>query len=214
MSDSTSKPFISLDTRFPGIVSLFFFDKQVAKDLSKMAQDMMRRTPGGVGAHRRTLTPGDRELIAAYVSKGNECQFCYRSHKACAQEMNNASMVNQVVENHDFRNISPKMAALLDLAEGVRSLNRAKLPELVNAAKQWEATDQDIHDTVFISAFFNMCNRYVDGLGTTFEPGQEIEGGKGLAKYGYLMTIRRFFGQVLPSLFSGKRSIDSVSTVR
>ena len=194
--------FIKLDTRFPGIVSLFMFDKQVAKDLSKMAQDMMRREPGGSGAHERTLTSGDRELIAAYVSKGNECQFCYRSHMACAKEMNDPSMVSQVVEEDNLMHVSIKMESLLKLAEGVRTLNRAQLPELAADAKEAGATDQDIHDTVFISAFFNMCNRYVDGLGTTFEPGQEVEGGKGLAKYGYLMTIRRFFSQVLPTLWS------------
>ena len=198
-------PFIKLDTRFPGIVSLFMFDKKVAKNLSNMAQDMMRREPGGSGATRRTLTSGDRELIAAYVSKGNECQFCYRSHKACAQELNDPSMVNQVVEQGIMKNTSAKLESLLYLAEAVRTLDRAQLPNLVEDAKDLGATDQDIHDTVFISSFFNMCNRYVDGLGTTFEAGQEIEGGRGLAKYGYLMTVRRFFAQVLPVLW-GKRN--------
>jgi hypothetical protein len=37
-------------------------------------------------------------------------------------------------------------------------------------------------------------------LGTTFQPGEEVEGGKGLAKYGYLMTLRRLFGDIIPKM--------------
>jgi uncharacterized peroxidase-related enzyme len=211
MNDSTKKPFISLDTRFPGIVSLFVFDRKVAKNLSAMAQDMMRRPAVLKGKHKTSLTPADRELIAAYVSKGNDCQFCYRSHMACAEVLqyqqrgpDAAMMVAEVVEDEEFQNLSPKMQALLTYSEGVRLLDRDSLHALVTEAREHGATDQDLHDTAFITAFFSMCNRYVDGLATTFEPGQEVEGGKGLADYGYLMTIRRFFKQVLPILLGSK----------
>jgi hypothetical protein len=76
---------------------------------------------------------------------------------------------------------------------------------MVQECKEWGATDSEIHDTVFIASFFNMCNRYVDGLGTTFKPEEAVEGGKGLAKYGYLMSVRRFFGEILPKLWRGIR---------
>ncbi len=38
--------------------------------------------------------------------------------------------------------------------------------EQIETAKEAEATDIEIHDTVLIAAAFCMFNRYVDGLGT------------------------------------------------
>lgn len=193
-----NKPYIQLDQNYPGIVSLFMYDKGVAKHLSAMAQELMRRPS--------TLTVGERELIAAFASRINECQFCYRSHKACAEETNDPELVNEFLEGQNSEILSTKMQALMGIVVHVGFLNRTELPGAIEHAKSVGATEQEIHDTVAITAFFNMCNRYVDGLGTTFVPGEEIEGGKSLAKYGYLMTIRRFVGEILPKILGGKKS--------
>lgn len=197
-----NKPFIKLDENFPGIVSLFMYDKGMAKHLSGMAQELMRRPS--------TLTVGERELIAAFASRVNECQFCYRSHKSCAFETYaRPDHVVEFLERENSEVLSPKLQALMVIVAHVCYLNRDDLPETISYAKSLGATDQEIHDTVAITAFFNMCNRYVDGLGTTYKPGEEIEGGKSLAKYGYLMTVRRFVGEILPQMFSKKKSMAS-----
>lgn len=193
-------PFIKLDQRFPGIVSLFMFDKGFAKHLSGMAQEIMRRPS--------TLSVGERELIAAYVSRINECEFCYRSHKACAEELINPKLVDDIVERGDYDSslLSKKMLHLLMLANCIQAgpgdhSGRWSCRQMhLERARDQGATDQEIHDTVAIAAFFSLCNRYVDGLGTTFKPGEEVEGGKGLAKYGYLMTLRRLFGDIIPKM--------------
>lgn len=189
-------PHIKLDQRFPGIVSLFMYDKGMAKTLSAMAQELMRRPS--------PLSEGERELIAAYASKVNECQFCYRSHASCAAEYLGDYVVDMAIHEGYVEGLNDRLRHLCYLAGMVTLLQRDKIAELVVKLKDMGVSDQEIHDTVAIAAFFNMCNRYVDGLATTFEPGEEIQGGKSLAKYGYLMSIRRFFGEVLPSLFSKK----------
>lgn len=194
-------PFIKLNQKFPGIVSLFMFDKGFAKHLSGMAQEIMRRPS--------SLSTGERELIAAYVSRINECQFCYRSHKACAEELIDPKLVDDIVERGDYDSklLTPKMLHLLMLSNCIQAgpsdhSGRWGMRQMhIERARDVGATDQEIHDTVAIAAFFSLCNRYVDGLGTTFVPGEEVEGGIGLAKYGYLMTIRRFFGQIVPVIF-------------
>lgn len=187
------KPYISLNEKFPGIVSLFMYDNKIAKRLTALGQEIMRRTDG--------LSPGDRELIAAFVSRRNDCEFCYRSHEEAAAELGNPSVVHQVIDDEVEDNLPAKMRALLMLAENVRKLDRSKLEESIAHARHWDATEQEIHDTVFIASFFSMCNRYVDGLGTTFKKGEPEKGGHGLAKYGYTMGVRRFFREVLPTLF-------------
>jgi len=191
-----NKPYIKLDEKYPGIVSLFMFDKGVSKHLSGMAQEIMRRPA--------TLSVGERELIAAFVSKLNNCEFCYRSHSSCAFEtLTRPEWVLEVINEEYVEGLPMKLRALLCIAADVQDLDRGHLPISVEGAKEQGATDQEIHDTVLVASFFCMCNRYVDGLGTTFKPGEEVEGGKSLAKYGYLMTIRRFFGEILPKLFRG-----------
>lgn len=61
-------------------------------------------------------------------------------------------------------------------------------PEQIEAAKAQGATEKEIHDTVLISALFCMCNRYVDGLGTSAPPDRQfyIDRGKMRAEEGYL----------------------------
>lgn len=190
-----NKPYIKLDQDFPGIVSLFMYDRDTAGNLSAMAETIMRRERSG-------LSQGQRELIAAFVSRANECQFCYRSHSSCAKEYLGEELVDEVIEHINPGAVPPKMRALLSLAAYVTTLNREGIAHAVEAAKEYQASDEEIHDTVLVAAFFNMCNRYVDGLGTTFRSNEPEEGGRSLAQYGYKMGVRRFIREVLPKMWA------------
>ena len=187
-------PHIQLDTKYPGIVSLFMYDRKLAKKLSAMAEELMRQ-PG-------PLDVGMREMIAAYSSKLNECQFCYQSHASCAAEFLGDYVADMAIHEGYVELLEEKPRHLLYLAGMVTLLKRDKIAEVVAKLKTLGTTDQEIHDTVAIASFFNMCNRYVDGLATTYQPGEEVQGGRSLAKYGYLMSIRRFFGEIVPSWFN------------
>ncbi len=189
------KPYIKLDQNFPGIVSLFMYDQENAKNLSAMAETILRRERSG-------LSIGFRELIAAFVSECNECQFCYRSHAACAKEYLGQELVDEVCERMNAEALPPKYQALLALAASVTFLKRDDIAICVERCKEFQASDEEIHDTVLVTAFFNMCNRYVDGLGTTFKANEPEEGGKSLKKYGYIFGVRRFVGEVLPKMWA------------
>lgn len=148
------------ETRFPGIIGLMTFRPQTAGPLNQLAEVLLR------GEH--SLTAGERELIAAYVSGLNECEFCRDSHSAfaAAQLEPGMSLVLDVRTNPELAAISPKLKALLKIAGAVREDGRKVTTELVDAARAEGATDVEIHDTVLIAAAFCMFNRYVDGLGT------------------------------------------------
>jgi len=189
------KPYIKLDQDFPGIVSLFMFDRETAKNLTAMGQTIMRRERNG-------LSPGQRELIAAFTSKLNECKFCCDSHSSCAEQYLGAELVDEVVRQCNVEVLPMRMRALLCVSACVQGLDREQLPKCIEDAKAQGASDEEIHDTVLVTAFFCMCNRYVDGLGTTFRPGEPEEGGRSLVTYGYTMGVRRFFREVLPKMWS------------
>jgi uncharacterized peroxidase-related enzyme len=148
------------EAQFPGITGPMRYRPETAKPLNELAEVLLR------GPH--SLTPGERELIAAYVSGRNECKFCCASHSAfaAAQLDGGMAVVDQVHLDVTQASVSPKLRALLQIAAAVQVDGRTVTPGLIAAARLEGATDLEIHDTILIAAAFCMYNRYVDGLGT------------------------------------------------
>jgi uncharacterized peroxidase-related enzyme len=146
------------ETLFPGINGPMRFRPETAEPLNMLAERLLRGPS--------SLTAGERELIAAYVSGLNECNFCCSSHSAFAAAQLDAGMdlVDQVRADLDSAPVSAKLRALLRIAAAVRDDGRKVTTALVDAARAEGATDVEIHDTVLIAAAFCMYNRYVDGL--------------------------------------------------
>ncbi|GAA4568635.1 carboxymuconolactone decarboxylase family protein [Micromonospora coerulea] len=168
--------------RHPGIRGLNRFRPETAGPLNALAETLLR-------APHPTLSPGERELIAAYVSGLNDCEFCSASHSATAAAQLPAGMplVEQVRADLDAAPIDPKLRALLRIAAAVRRSGRDVTPELVEAARAAGATDLELHDVVLIAAAFCMYNRYVDGLAafTPDDPRAYEMGARHLVEHGY-----------------------------
>lgn len=169
------------ERRYPGINGLMRFRPETARPLGDLA-DVLLRSPN-------SLTPGERELIAAYVSGLNECDFCAGSHSAfaAAQLPEGMPLVDQVRADLDAAPVSAKLRALLRIAAAVREDGRRVTPELVAAARADGATDVELHDTVLIAAAFCMFNRYVDGLGTVLpdDPAAFTASAQRIVEHGY-----------------------------
>ena len=151
---------IQLPENEPGIIGLLIAYRGTEKPLDDLANVLM------VGPS--SLSRAERELIAAYVSAGNECRFCAGAHAAVARQLHaeTPEVVNDVLSSVSTAGIGEKMQALLVIAEKVRRDGRLVTAEDVERARQAGADDQAIHDTVLIAAMFCMFNRYVDGLAT------------------------------------------------
>jgi len=193
------KPYIDLSNEMGGgIVSLFMYDHGMAGPLMKMGQTIMRRS-------NRDLSIGDRELIGAFVSKCNNCQFCFKSHTEAARRLLDPQLVDTVLLRCNTEVVPMKLRTLLIVAAHVQDFDnysKRELPAAIELCKQQGATEQEIHDTILIASFFSMCNRYVDSCGTTFNEGEPEEGGAALVKYGYTMSLKRFFVELLPKLWA------------
>lgn len=144
----------------PGIVGLMDYRPETAVPLGMLAETLLRGDS--------TLSRGERELIAAYVSTLNECRFCAGSHSAfaTAQLPEGRALVDRVLQDPASAPVSNKLRSLLVVAGQVQQGGRHVTAEAVQAAREAGATDVEVHDTVLIAAAFCMFNRYVDGLGT------------------------------------------------
>lgn len=179
-------PYIDIGNELPGIVGLLRFRPETGQRLSALAETLLREP--------NTLSPGERELIAAYVSSLNDCKFCSASHSAfaAAQLPNGTDLVSAVCTDPEQAPVSAKMKALLHIAGRVQQSGRSVTEADVAAARAAGASDVEIHDAVLIAAAFCMYNRYVDGLGT-FAP-DDSEGYASTAEvivsHGYMAVLQ------------------------
>lgn len=151
---------IELPNDLPGIRGLMAFRPETAEPLNHLADVLLRGS--------NSLSPGDRELIATFVSSRNDCFFCQTVHGAVAacHLGGNEQLVLDVKRNPEQAAISEKLKALLAIAGKVQRGGKEVTAGDVARARQSGASDIEIHDTVLIAAAFCMFNRYVDGLGT------------------------------------------------
>jgi len=151
---------IQLREDLPGIRGLMVFRPETAEPLNQLA-DILLRGPN-------TLSPGERELIATFVSSRNDCFFCQTVHGAVAAYHlgNNEQLVLDVKRDPEHAAVSDKMKSLLAIAGKVQRSGKEVTSEDIARARECGASDMEIHDTVLIAAAFCMFNRYVDGLGT------------------------------------------------
>jgi len=173
-------PHIQLPEQLPGISSAFAFRPETAKPLRELAHILLHEP--------NSLSQGERELIATYVSSLNDCYFCQTSHGAAAScHLGDIEVVKQVYADVEHAPISEKLKRLLVIAGQVQRGGKQVTRAAVEAAREHGATDIEIHDAVLIAAAFCMYNRYVDGL-ATWQPRNEsmyAEMGAHLAREGY-----------------------------
>ena len=173
---------INVPEGVPGIRSLVMFRPETGKPLYELAQVLLRG--------ESPLSEAERELIAAYVSKGNDTVFCMMSHAAASRELygDDKEIVDDVLNDMQQANISDKMKALLNIAGKVQVLGKEVTEGDIAKARSEGAGDREIHDAVLIAATFSMFNRYVDGLAsfTPTDPTEYDAMGKRMVEKGYV----------------------------
>jgi uncharacterized peroxidase-related enzyme len=186
-------PHIDLPKEYPGIRSLFVYRPETAAPLNALVQILLHNP-------HPSLSPGERELIATYVSSRNTCKYCATIHGAIAKHHlgNNAAPVADVIANPELAPISDKLKSLLNIAGQVQISGKNVAGKDIERAKKEGATELEIHDTVLIASLFCLFNRYVDGLATWTPDDPELYDrmGKQRAEEGYLTAPFKVAGKI------------------
>lgn len=181
-------PHIPLPPDLAGIRGAMAFRPETARPLNALVEILLRGP--------NTLSPGERELIATYVSSRNCTEYCHNIHGAIAAAHlgGNEAVVKQVKTDFMQAEISPKLKALLAIAGKVQQDGKLVTATDAEAARKAGATDLEIHDTVLIAAAFCMYNRYVDGLATVQpeDPAFYRERGARVARDGYVSVSEEY----------------------
>ena len=187
MTEVRGMPYIPLKENLPGITGLLDYRLDTALPIRQLTQILLRG--------ESTLTEGERELIAAVTSYGNECRFCTAAHTAAANRyLGDPAIAEAAKMDPAAAAVSPKMKALLAIARACQKNGRLVTTDMVEEARAAGATDREIHDTVLITALFSLYNRYVDGLSTVTpeEPAFYDRLGQILQDKGYLPSPDRY----------------------
>jgi AhpD family alkylhydroperoxidase len=140
----------------------------------------MSRVTQGAMRGPSAWSVADRELMAAFVAKSNQCEFCTKAHAAVAQRAyGEGKMVSAFLSDPDTAIIEePLRATLLMLGKLTReyAVNADDMRAVLAAG----ASPQQIEDALAVCFSFNVVGRLADAFGF-FVPGPEsFEGG---AKY-------------------------------
>lgn len=178
------------DESSPGIVGLLQTFPDTARCLVALAEQMLRRdTPG--------LSMGEREIIAGYVARLCDCEFCDLSHSEVGEAMlGQPGLVQACVRDPAAADVRPVLKALLPIARKVQQDPKQVSAADVARARAAGASDGEIHDAVLIAAAFCMFTRYVDGLGTAVP--EDRDG----YREGVERTIERGYVDVLEELLA------------
>jgi uncharacterized peroxidase-related enzyme len=171
-------PYLSSLPADAGLLQVFRTYPDPAEPLLALHEQVMRAPS--------PLTAAEREMIAAYVSGLNDCDYCHGSHSATAAAFGvPPEILTAAVADLDSAPVDDRMKALLRyLAKLTRTPARITERDAQEVfAAGWD--DRALHDAVLVCGLFNCMNRIVNGLGIQAGPDYLRMSGQRLHDIGY-----------------------------
>lgn len=140
---------------------------------------------------KSSLTPAQRELIAAYTSGLNTCRFCCDTHTATAEALGvGKGLVDSLIADLDASGIEPEMKPILHyvrkLTESPSRMTQADADAVFEAG--WD--EDAFYHAVSICGLFNYYNRLIEGYGVKSNPDYRDLIGQRLADEGYSTALQ------------------------
>ncbi len=125
-------------------------------------------------------TPGEREYLAAFSSRMNQCPFCVRVHT----ETTRIESRGEVDIDQDSPG-RPELAAVLPLLEKV-----SQAPDTVTSAdvarvREAGLPDDAIVDALYVNFIFNTVNRMANVFGWSWESDDHARAAKAIHRFRY-----------------------------
>ena len=161
------------------VLEIFQHDPNRYSPITQFIQTVMR----GESA----FSAGERELIAAYVSGLNACDFCYGSHQAIAADLDvDPKLLEAILTDITTAPIEERLRPIFAFVHKV-TLNPSKTTQAdVDAMLEAGWDEQAIEDALGVCALFNFMNRLVDGYGLELPNKEQLAGmAKGINSQGY-----------------------------
>ena len=112
------------------------------------------------------LSVKDRELIAAYVSGLNNCQYCHGVHAVTARSFGvEEATLNALLEAIDSAPIDDRLKPIFHFAKQLTQAPAKTSEDQADAIFNAGWSEQALHDAVNVISLFNFMNRLIEGHG-------------------------------------------------
>ncbi len=116
-------------------------------------------------------TPGEREIMAAFVSRLNACRYCIGIHTGTATIARGSPITVEMLDAYRAGWFDDRLTATLAFLEHhQRDPNGLSVAD-VNAVRAAGVSDAAIEDALHVAFVFNLINRAADAFG--FSSGDE-----------------------------------------
>lgn len=160
------------------LMEIFQAYPDLSQYIHQFAQELMR--------NNSPFTAAQRELIAAFVSSHNGCEYCRDSHTGTAIKLGQPEgLVEQLVNDIETADIEREMKPVLRYVKKLTLTPNEVAQTDVDAILSvgWDETAV-VHANL-VCAFFNLMNRWVEGLGIESNPQAVRQASHHLSRYGY-----------------------------
>lgn len=142
------------------------------------------------------LSVAERELIAAYVSGLNACDFCFGAHQVIAEAAGvDAAVFQLLLEDIDAAPVREVLKPIFHYVKTL-TLSPARASDAqAQAIRDAGWDDRAIHDAVAVCALFNLMNRLVEGMGV--ESSEAVRANQRARNREITDTQYRDFGRML-----------------
>lgn len=161
-----------------GLLEIFQAFPEVARPLLEYHEVLLRGDS--------PFSAAERELIAAYVSGLNNCNYCHAVHSQTAIKLGIgaetiARMLSKSRDEHVDLRMRPVLAYVSKLTLSPEQITEKDVDPIFAAG--WN--DRALHDAAAICGLFNLMNRLVNGLGVEAPEGYVKMAAQRLADDGY-----------------------------
>ena len=148
------------------------------KPMSKVTQEAMRGPS--------SWSVADRELMAAFIAKTNQCEFCTKAHSAVAQRAyGDRGLVSAALSDLDTARVSEPLRATLCMLHKLTREHALDVDDM-RAVLAAGASRQQIEDALAFGFSCNVIGRLADAFAFVVpEPKAFEAGAKYLLAHGY-----------------------------
>ena len=142
------------------------------------------------------LSPAQRELIGAFVSRLNSCPYCHDVHNEAVKAYGiDGELTRQLQEDLESADIDDNFKVLLEfvrkVTEGAYRIGDSHYDRLYTAG--WG--DEEIHDAIVVTCLFNVMNRLVSSFGIEADDEYLALAGSRIKNDGYTSSLTKIMGQ-------------------
>jgi uncharacterized peroxidase-related enzyme len=133
------------------------------------------------------LAPAQRELIGAYVSSLNACQYCYGGHRAAAELFGVApETIDGLIQDLTTAPIDSKLRPIFAFVKQLTLMSTRMTQADADAvfAAGWD--EAALHSATAVCCLFNFMNRLVEAHGIKADQARFAERGRKHVEMGYV----------------------------